>query len=179
MDKIKDTCEFLRGYFQDIYIGGSYATEQITRLPVFTIKSDIDIFILGPRTMESWALENLFNTYFDTVILSAEGDSYKIPNQFKRVTCYRDGIKYDLIFVDTDILHLITYGIATTFSVYFLKVNYSEEILVPVMNQIVKDSLVQLFLRKQIRVMRKSVATEEHINKMRNKAIRLGFDFHG
>lgn len=171
-----DSCMFLRGFFRDIYIGGSYATAKITRLPVYTENSDIDIFILGPRIIESWALNEILLMHFDTIIFSQSMD-YKIPKQFKRISAYKQGIKYDLIFVDTDIDNLIEYGVATTFSRFFLEVTYAKTILIPIKNTLVRAALSNILLLNTVYLINKDVATIDHVEKIHLKLNNLGIDF--
>ena len=97
----------LRGYFRELYVGGSYATYKALKSDIKP--NDVDIFILGPKRLETWALKQILETIFDEVF--AEGDNpdyYKIEGQYKRAQCFIGPHKFDLIFVDQTIENLIT-----------------------------------------------------------------------
>jgi len=122
----------LRGYFgeQNLAIGGSYVYSK--ELEIEWNHKDIDIFFLMPR-MESWALVNILNLIFDVVAvfptdtpeqLNHKDKYYKINRQWKRIMAYKDGMTYDLIFVDDNIDNLIIDNTGSDISRLYYQITY-------------------------------------------------------
>ena len=124
-DDVKHIILKLRGVFPGrLHIGGSYA---ISKVFPNLIPDDVDIFIKGDRTMESWAIVSLLDTIFDSVITSMLVNYYKIKGQYMFLQCFYKSKKYDLIFISGDTALQETCG--STLSKLFLDVNYSENII--------------------------------------------------
>lgn len=159
----------LRGVFPaNLYIGGSYAINYYFPSIPF---SDIDLFIKGPRVMESWAMIRLLHTIFDHIDKSDMGTYYKIKGQYMYLRCYKDGMKFDLIFVDTEDL-LDTCG--STLSKLFLQVNYSQEVIVIVPSN--KQVLEQIVFHKKCEI-KKSNCTPSYLEKTKQRCDILGVSY--
>lgn len=133
----------LGGYFRydNILIGGSYAYSKA--LDLEWNGKDIDIFFLMPK-METWALEKILNLVFDMVqrfdtpfyqdrdlddvyvnhFIKNKNKYYMIERQWKRIIAYKDGIKYDLIFVDSNKQDLILNNTGSSISQLYYEVAY-------------------------------------------------------
>lgn len=127
----------LRGYFgyDNLLIGGSYV--YTNELNLIWSGKDIDIFILIPR-METWALMNILNSVFDSLVIFDQGDSdkfmenmnqyYKIDGQWKRVIAFKDGVEYDLIFVNDNKTNLIFDNTGSDLSKLYYEVVYDNRL---------------------------------------------------
>lgn len=164
---VGSTLKQLRGYFKNMYLGGSYAASAY--MPIEP--NDVDVFILGPRMFDAWTLVNILESIFDDVREHEYNASYgyKIPNQFKRIICTNKGIYFDLIFIDCDIDYLVKECTASTLSMFYRKVTYSSSLLEK--PRYVPDS----FFIDRVVYIDKNKATEEHYNKIVSKAALLGY----
>jgi len=173
----------LRGYFgqDNILIGGSYAYSKYLNLR--WNKKDIDIFILIPR-METWALVTILKNIFDNVHTFDYGFStnmakaqknkdnyYKIDNQWKRIVCNKNGMTYDLIFVDTDIEELIFDNTGSDISRIYYELTYSRYILR--LTNFSKDAICRL--ESKICIIHEDKCTDAYVLKIKKLCNYLGF----
>ena len=162
----------LRGYLAtaNIYLGGSYATKEL--FP--SIKAnDIDVFIDTPRLMESWALVSILEAIFDTVKCGYK-DTYKIPHQYMFVECTKDGIEYDLIFVNLPLNIHISEIMGSTLSQILYKLNYSNQGFQLLSTP--KYLLNSLFIQKEV-IIYSDLCVPKHAGKIEKRAQSLGLKY--
>jgi len=163
----------LRGYFRNIYIGGSYAANKIA-FPLLPY-NDIDIFILAPRDIEDWAMQNILLSIFDTVAANAKGTAeYKIKYQYKRYKCTKDGIKFDIILLNTDFNGLLE-STASDLSKLYLEVSYGEKMLYPCTDEDTCKTICNLLLKK-LCIVYVDQCTKDHLHKIFDRCNLLGLD---
>jgi hypothetical protein len=129
----------LGGFFggrDNIYLGGSTATNFATGLDMDIVgnDSDIDIFILQPKRMERWAYGTIMDVIFNAGIeIASINEEYnKIGNQYMLVKAKHkltDGsvLLFDVIFADITVEELISNYSASDLAKFYYKINYSEQ----------------------------------------------------
>jgi len=157
------TFEFLRGFFKEMYVGGSYATYKALRSNLEY--GDIDIFILEPRRFESWALDIILNAHFDSVEHFDMWQYYKIKNQYKYITCMKDGVQFDLIFLDIEAWQLDDITASDLSKIYY-HITYNEKILC--LERSARNVLVRLLVDEVCEV-DPTQATEQHLEKIKKR----------
>lgn len=172
--EITSVLKYLRGFFPKIYVGGSYSTNLVLNYNLDMY--DVDIFILGKRTLESWALEYILKGIFDTVqITNDDADGkYVIEHQYRLVKAIKNNISFDLIFMDTDYYGLIC-STASDLSMFYHKITFSDERLLQLNPNYNKQSLVNLAINKRCEI-NKSKCTAEHFRKITDRCNKLGLD---
>ena len=180
-----NTFKKLTGYFgiNNIFIGGSYSYSQ--ELNIEWNKKDIDIFILIPR-MESWALVNILELVFDYVHVFDHDFNinnekawknrclyYKIAKQWKRVIGYKDGMMYDLIFIDGDINTLLD-NTGSSISKIYHKLKYCSNDLHLIPESKLSISLMKL--RKYCKIDMEQ-CTDDYASKIINICNTLGYKY--
>jgi hypothetical protein len=168
--------QIFRGIFPGkSYVGGGYARHLMMEGYDF---NDIDVFILGERSMESWAIFQILETYF-TIEHRVEEEAlefspYAIDGQYMllKLISIASGEKYDLVFINCGINGLRNKRTASTLSEFYLSLNYKEESVLwggtvsisPIASDI-RETLIDLLIDKTCYIDR-SIATKSHASKI-------------
>ena len=178
MDKITtiDTAlKWIRATFPGrCYVGGSYARHVC--LGSQYEYDDIDIFITGPRMMEQWVMELVLNDLFETVDARPvpatstndliESNQYFISTQFSRIVCIKDGVKFDLIFVDSSIDDIIINHTASSYSKFYYEISYHPtDMLRMVSNLAINTAVNDIIINKKCNIIR-SLCSSSHYEKI-------------
>jgi len=164
----------LNGYYNDrIYVGGSYGTNKalFTSLQI----NDIDVFILTPKRMCHWATKTILESIFDTVVCEEDKD-YKIFTSYKRFTCLSLGVKFDLIFMNTDLEGLLD-STASDLSKTYHKYVGSVDSLVLCNEPRIQLAVLRLVFQKVCNI-KPSICTDKHYNKIKARCDQLGLELH-
>lgn len=132
VSSIEIPAKTLSCYFpnKDVYIGGSLA-QRLYFSNRDIIHNDVDVFVFGERDMPSFAIENILKIIFDKVDRKNKEreeecyDSYgRIKGQYDLFTCFKDSMKYDVIFIrKTDEFASIYDSMSSTLAKILLKMN--------------------------------------------------------
>ena len=162
----------LGGYYNDrVYVGGSYGTNKalFTALQI----NDVDIFLLTPKQMCDWATLNILQSIFDVTTVEEIKD-YKIFEEYRRYTCLKDGVKFDIIFINTD-LHGLFNSTASDLSKFYHKYVGGVEHLV-LSNHKEAQKAVQRLIWERRCVVKPSICTDKHYNKIKTRCENLGLE---
>lgn len=173
---VNEAIGYLRGFFPDnLYVGGSYAFYKYFKhiYPTQPQPKDVDIFILGNRRLETWALDSVLRNKFYDVDHTHAPEYYRIENQFKRVKCKYKKISFDLIFCNLSLLSLIDNNTASTLSKIYYKVGYSPNLLN--LDRLSIDP-IKCLLQGNVFV-NEPMATEKHLLKIEDRCKLYNFNY--
>jgi len=177
-DNIQKGLEMIRAaYTSGVYVGGSYGRHLV--MPQYNY-NDIDVFICGPRRMEQWVTDILLAQLFDTVDNKIRYDQddpphpenpdstkYMMEHQHGRIVCTLGDVTFDLIYLDTDINHILVEQTASSLSCFYHEITFdTNEMLHLVDHPITREAIGDLIIGK-VCVIHKGRCTDEHLTKIK------------